>query len=315
MDLDKIKDDLKKSIPVKQIGKILDIKPLDGGLESRNFLISTNQGKYVVKKFKNVSKEEIDFELSVLNRLKEKFDSFPTPIAPLFYIGDTPCVMYSFLSGRGLTPKDINISNVEKIASLLARMHKGLVSFIPLGKRDRFSIYDQSFINVFKTKTTVDIENLLNRGETWLLSDEILKLKPPTPKSIIHEDLEMENIFIDDDGRIKFIDFGEAYEAEIISDIATAIKELIVNNIGLDRTFINTFLSSYSSENPILDDTQLKMLYPLLVRRTMFMLSYFLYRHNRDKSSQLDKKIEIEINTLNLLLSPNDLNEKLTICP
>ena len=190
-------------------------------------------------------------------------------------------------------------------------MHKNLTGFSPEGNKKRFSIYDFSFLDVFKCEYLPDVKKLIKTGKSWLLTNLEVHKNTSFPKSIIHEDLEMENILIDKSENIKFIDFGESHYAEVISDIATAIKELIINNKGFDAKLIEKYLSSYNKTNPIIDKTQLQMLYPLFVRRTMFMLSYFLHKQNKSKHSLLDKRINVEMKSLNLLLSKNDLVSKI----
>lgn len=307
-----MEDKIRKSLEVSKLGNIDFCKPLNGGLESHILLLSVNSNKYVLKSYKNTSVDEINFELSILNHLKFISNRFLSPVTKIFYIDDLPCVMYSFLTGRGLLLSDIDTLTLEKVANLQALMHKYLADFSPGGYKKRFSIYDLSFLDVFKCEYLPDVRKLVKKGKSWLLINLEVHKKTSFPKSIIHEDLEMENVFIDDSGNIKFIDFSESHYAEVVSDIATAIKELIINNKGLDAKLIEKYLSSYYKTNPIIDKTQLQMLYPLFVRRTMFMLSYFLHRQSKNNRLFLDKKIDVELKTLNLLLSKNNLVSKIT---
>lgn len=302
---------IRKSFEVRKLGTINSCEPLDQGLESRNFLLSIGSDKYVLKSYKDTSIDEISFEVSVLNHLKRFTNNFPVPITDVFYVNDLPCVVYTFLEGRGLLSSDINISTLEKVANLQASMHKSLTGFSPEGDKKRFSIYDLSFLDVFKCEYLPNVRKLVRSGKSWLLANLEEHKKTSFPKSIIHEDLEMENVFIDNNGNIKFIDFSESHYAEVISDIATAIKELIINNKGLDIKFIEKYLSSYNKTSPIIDKMQLQILYPLFVRRTIFMLSYFLHKQNKNKRLLLDKRINVELKTLNLLLSKNDLVSKI----
>lgn len=306
-----VENKILKSFDVNRLGNVDFCKPLDTGLESRNFLLSIDSKKYVLKSYKNTSINEIDFELSILNHLKLVSNRFPSPVTNIFYIDDLPCVVYTFLTGRGFVLSDINTSTLEKVARLQALMHKNLTGFSPEGNKKRFSIYDFSFLDVFKYEYLPDVKKLIKNGKFWLLTNLEVHKNTSFPKSIIHEDLEMENILIDKSKNIKFIDFGESHYAEVISDIATAIKELIINNKGLDAKLIEKYLSSYNKINSIIDKTQLQMLYPLFVRRTMFMLSYFLHKQNKSKHSLLDKRINVEMKSLNLLLSKNDLVSKI----
>jgi Ser/Thr protein kinase RdoA (MazF antagonist) len=308
-DMDLMENKVQNSLEVSELGNIGSCKPLAGGLESNNLLLTINSNKYVFKSYKNSSAEEIKFEISILNHLKIIGYYFPSPVTSIFYIDGYPCVVYSFLTGRELLFSDINPQTLEKIASLQALMHKSLVDFSPEGEKNRFKIFDLSFLEVFKCEYSPAVKKLIKDSESWLLTNLAVYKNISFPKSIIHEDLEMENIFIDDSSNIKFIDFGESHYAEVISDIATAIKELIINNKGLDEKLIESYLSAYNKNNSIIDKTQLKILYPLFVRRTVFMLTYFLHEQNKNivKYPPLDKRISTEMKTLKLLLAHNDL--------
>ncbi len=296
---------------LKALGNIESCRVIDGGLESRNFLLVINSVKYVFKLFKRTTIDEIGYELSILNELKNGFDCFPIPVTGVVYVGDVPGVLYTFLSGRSLEHADINTESIKRIANLQARMHMRLANFNPAGKRERFSIFDLSFFEEFKCEYSHDQEKEINLGRTFL--EEKLKLFDPRDftKSIIHEDLEMENVFIDVDGSVKFIDFGESHRAEVISDIATAVKELIVNTKGLDLLLIRFYLEEYNNVYSVIDKKQLAIFYTLLIRRTLFMLLYFLHKQSKDKNGLLENRIIKEENALRLLMS-SDLTSVFT---
>lgn len=306
------KDKILKNSDIRKLSHIKSCKPLDLGLESRNFLLITTSNKYVLKSYKNTSINEVIFEISILSHLKRFNSKFPSPISRVFYINSLPCVLYTFIEGRGLVPHDINISTLQKVAELQALIHKNLVNFIPDGNKERFSIFDLSFIDTFRCDCSAEDTLLIKNCRDWLVT-RLDRLKGSNlPKSIIHEDLEMENVLVDRKGDVKFIDFGESHRAEVVSDIAIAIKELIINNYGTNtHSFIRAYLDAYEENNPVLNVVQLKMLYTLFVRRGLFMFSYFLNKQAKNKDLSLNKRIRIERTALKSLLLPNDLEQKI----
>ena len=305
-------DKILNNSDIRKLGYIKSCKPLDLGLESRNFLLITPSNKYVLKSYKNTLLNEVIFETSILSHLKRFNSKFPSPIRKVFYVNSLPCVLYTFIEGRGLVPHDINISTLQKIAELQALIHKNLVNFIPYGNKERFSIFDLSFVDAFRCDCSAEDALLIKNCRDWLVTRLNRFKRSNFPKSIIHEDLEMENILVDRKGDIKFIDFGESHRAEVVSDIAIAIKELIVNNYGTNtNSLIRAYLDAYEANNPILDVVQLKALYTLFVRRGLFMFSYFLNKQAKNKDLSLNKRIKIERTALKLLLLPNDLEQKI----
>lgn len=305
-------DKILKNPNIKKIGPVKSCKPLDSGLESRNFLLVTASSKYVLKSYNNTSINEIIFEISILSHLKLISNKFPSPVGDVFYINSLPCVLYTFIEGHGLEPRDVNITTLQKVAGLQALMHKSLANFTPDGKKERFSIFDLSFIDVFRCACSAKDALLIKNCRDWLATRLDGFKKSDLPKSTIHEDLEMENVLVDKKGEVKFIDFGESHKAEVVSDIATAIKEIIINNYGINtHNLIGAYLEIYENNNPVLNSVQYKMLYTLFVRRGLFMFSYFLKKQAKNKDLFLKNRIKTERIALKSLLSPNDLEQKI----
>jgi Ser/Thr protein kinase RdoA (MazF antagonist) len=119
-------------------------------------------------------------------------------------------------------------------------------------------------------------------------------------KSIIHEDLSMENIILSKSNSISFIDFGESHKSEIISDIAITIKEIIISNKGVDFNLIRAYLHSYQKIIR-LNKNEIMALPFLLKRRTVFMIAYLLNKQEINKTTELKKKIGKEIKILKTL--------------
>ena len=98
-------------------------------------------------------------------------------------------------------------------------------------------------------------------------------------------------------GDIKFIDFSDSHMAEIISDVAIAIKELIIKNKGFNSNLIKQYLDSYQ-EVFRLNADEINSLPFLFRRRTVFMINYLLYKQTQNKSTELIKRIDLEIKVL-----------------
>ncbi|KKQ87734.1 MAG: hypothetical protein UT11_C0047G0006 [Berkelbacteria bacterium GW2011_GWA2_38_9] len=85
--------------------------------------------------------------------------------------------------------------------------------------------------------------------------------------------------------------------AEIISDVAIAIKELIIKNKGFNSNLIKQYLDSYQ-EVFRLNADEINSLPFLFRRRTVFMINYLLYKQTQNKSTELIKRIDLEIKVL-----------------
>ena len=89
------------------------------------------------------------------------------------------------------------------------------------------------------------------------------------------------------------IDFGESHRAEMASDIAIALKELIIYGKAINWKILKTYLDAYQKINK-LNREELMALPFLIRRRIVFMLSYYVGK--KDKI-----KVKKELGVLKLL--------------
>ena len=303
----------KKSKPSSS--KIITI---NSGTEAQAYLIKTSPEDLILKVLPRKKLEETKYETEIIRTLNSTSDNFIILESEPFILNNDIAVLYKYFDGKSLRKQSLTRKNISQIAKMQAEMHRILVDFKPTNsERKRFSIFDFSFVDIFQTNLSDDTRELVNEAKDVILE----KLSPfklyPLPQSIIHEDLEMVNILENKTGKLMFIDFGESHRAPIISDIATTLKEIIANPIGLNTRLFYTYLGAYQNSNPILDQIQLDMLYLLILRRTLFMFTYLLHKgdeidskNNKGYSCNIDleKKLLKELlNTRNLTFNFEDM--------
>ena len=280
------------------------LSPIDKGIESKNYIVNVNlknNPQYILKIYSNNNEDEIKSEIEILKKLNSVFNVkfFPIIQKGIFYVNKRPSILVKYIPGNTLLKTSISPHLVKEIAKKQAEIHRALIKFRPKYKKTRVSIFDFSFINFCKNIKS-PYYSLLN-NEIGILKEESTKFVDLNlRKSFIHEDLSLENIIINNKGDVNFIDFGESYRAEIISDISTAIKEIIISNKGLDLVLIKNYLDSYIKVIS-LKKNEIGMLFFLFKRRTIFMLAYYISRFEIDRSARLKFKIKKEIRTLKIL--------------
>ena len=289
------------------------ISAIDRGVESKNYLISLknkNNFKYILKIYSKQNIEEVKYEKEILEKLNFGFKKkyFPVVLKRIFYVNKKPSILLKYIPGRILSTKDISLRLVKEIAKKQAKMHHYFNNFIPKRKRKRFSIFDFSFINLYIKNNANSYQNILQNMVDILKQQSKLFAKINFKKSIIHEDLSTENVIITKNGGINFIDFGESHRAEIVRDIAIAIKEIIINNKGIDLRLIRAYLDSYQKVIRLNKD-EISVLSFLLKRRTVFMIAYLLGKQEINSSIDIRRKIAKEIKVLRILQKNNYLIE------
>lgn len=276
------------------------ITKIDRGIEGKNYSICFNSKdnlKYFLKIYSN--NNDVKYEVEILNKLSTSIKQifFPLIEHDIFLIKDKPSVLFKYIKGTALTKNKISISLIKEIANKQALIHLSLTNFRPKSKKVRFSVFDFSFLSFFcKDNTNLYHKKILEeikiaKKESKLFSGVDFK------KTIIHEDLTPENILITRKG-INFIDFSESHYAESMSDIAIAIKEIIISNGGVDLSLIKNYLNSYQKIITI-NKKEVGALFFMIKRRTLFMASYYLGRYEADKSFK--KKMTNEFRILNIL--------------
>ncbi len=289
------------------------ISPINKGIESKNYLVGVNDKnnfKYILKIYSESNVEEVKYETEILDKLnfsvRKKY--FPIILKKIFFIDKKPCILLKYIHGRILSKDDISSCLIKKIAQKQATIHRVFINYTPKHKKNRFSIFDFSFTDFYLNNKKNLYYNFLRNEIVALKKESKLFAKVKFKKSIIHEDLNVENIIVTKNSAVNFIDFGESHKAEVISDIATAIKEIIISGKGVNFGLIQDYLDSYQKIIRLNKD-EINALLFLFKRRSIFMIVYLLDKQKINKNIDLRKKIATEMKTLKILQKNNYLIE------
>ena len=278
--------DIRSSLKTLNIEKgIYFITKIDKGIESKNYFVglnSRNNLRYILKIYPNDN--EVRYEIEILNKLSSSNKPLFSPLVQegVFFINNKPSILLRYITGCILAKNKISLPVIREIAKKQAKMHLSLLNFKPKNKKVRFSVFDFNFLSFFcKNDKSLYYRKILE--EIKIIEKESKSFtKIDFKKTIIHEDLTPENILITKNGDINFVDFGESHYAEMISDIAITIKEIIISNVGVDLLLIQNYLNSYQ-KIITLDKKEINTLFFMIKRRTIFMLAYYLGRYEINK--------------------------------
>jgi hypothetical protein len=238
-----------------------------------NLLLSSGGDKIFAKVMGSETVDGCRFELNILSLLGNAVKSMVT-IKPLskepLVIDDVPVGIYEAIDAQAISREDIDLDLLGRVAAAQSNIHD-VLSSVQESPRVRFLPDDLSFVEVFGMGDDEVVRKYLPLLETQL-SNTVFDGQT---KTIIHDDISMENI-LKNENDLYLVDFSDAHYSYRISDIANTIKELIIDNFGLDLKMIEGFIHSYNESSiEVLSVEELKSLPYLYTRRAFFMYCYY----------------------------------------
>ena len=206
----------------------IKLTPTSDGLIDTTFLASSNETNYIVKKFEQASKNQINKSNHFLEYLS------------LNGLNVSKCLehkesWYIYERLTGATPKTTNTKHIQALARFLSKMH-------------RLS-YKKSTLNDFYESYKVQNLMLNIKIKHYSYYKKLSTLLAFTPQNdgIIHGDIFRDNTVFNGDklGVFDFIDFGNG---SFVFDCAVTLVGFKVKKHN--TYFINLFLNTYNQRAP-----------------------------------------------------------------
>ena len=246
--------DLKDFFLKYNLGKILNYKGIQEGVENTNYFIQTSEGKFILTLYeKRVDENDLPFFIGLMKNLFDKKFPSPEPIINkngnyISEILNKKAAVVSFLDGvakKNLTPNDcwevgINTAKLHQITKNLTGNRKNKLSI------DSWRLI---FNKVKNDCSKIDL-NLPSIIEKNL--NEIEKKWPKNiPSGIIHADLFPDNIFFKDNKLSGIIDYYFSCYDFYAFEIAICLNALCFEgkneNLSFNVTKSKKFIDGYSS--------------------------------------------------------------------
>jgi len=205
------------------IGTVLEVERVTEGALSNNYFITCDAGKYFLKQYRFVKLERV----RGVHAAKKFFVDAGIPVVlPLAAkSGDTIVVdgekMYSlfpFVVGRQYERGHLPDAAVDSMGTTLARLHlasRGKIPDIGLMRRyDMETRFDPEKVEDLRVRikatglaTEFDRYALDWLEEKYLLAKNTVRVTEEQmgPRTILHGDFHDKNIFLEDDGRVKYV--------------------------------------------------------------------------------------------------------------
>ena len=240
------------------LGKIIKFYGITKGIENTNYLLKTNNNKYILTIFeKRVQKKDLPFFMKLMDKLNQQKINCPKPIKDkngkyLTLIKNKTACIVTFLNGKD--KQNLNNKNCYDVGKNIGRLHNAAHK-IKLYRKNSMSINNlESLLKNIKFRSNTIVPNLKSVLRTNLR--EIKKEWPKNlPKGIIHGDLFIDNIFFNKDKFAGFIDFYFSCNDYSMYEIAICINALCFdkrnNKFVLNNQKVKSLIKGYQSVKKI----------------------------------------------------------------
>ncbi len=211
------------------IGKIKSFTGIKKGIENTNYLLKTENKKFILTLFeKRVQEKDLPFFMNLMEKLNKYKIHCPEPQRNkkggfLIKIKSKTASIVSFVEGKDKLK--LNPKNCYEIGKNIAKLHIASKK-IKLYRKNSLSLKDwPKLLNKIGNKSKIISSNL-----NGLMKNSFLEIKNKWPKNlpygIIHADLFIDNIFFKKNKFHGYIDFYFACNDFLIYEIAICINAL-----------------------------------------------------------------------------------------
>ena len=247
-------NNLKEFFLKYNLGKLLNYKGIQEGIENTNYFIQTDKGKFILTVYeKRTEEKDLPFFMGLMRNLFDANFPSPEPIINkngnyITEISGKKAAVVSFLEGSA--KKNLSPDNCHEVGIQAAKLH--VITKNLTGKREN-SLSVNSWKKIYKNvqKDCSRIHSNLARIIERNL-DEIESNWPKNiPSGIIHADLFPDNIFFKGNNLTGIIDFYfscyDFYAFEITICLNALCFEGQKENLSFNVTKAKKFIDGYST--------------------------------------------------------------------
>ena len=237
------------------IGALTSFKGIAEGVENSNYLVHTENGRYILTLYeKRVSTEDLPYFLALMQHLAARGLTCPLPVRDregqtLKTLAGRPAALITFL--EGLWVRRPAIEHCAGLGEVLARFHLAGRDF-DMSRANSLSLpgWQALFATIGRGADGV------GRGLSSVIEKELRHLESEWPKDlpegVIHADLFPDNVFFLADKVSGLIDFYFACNDMLAYDVAVCLNAWCFESDGsFNVTKARALLEAYEKVRPL----------------------------------------------------------------
>ena len=255
-----------------QLGDLLDLQGIQGGIENTNYFLTSSVGAYVLTLFERLTHQQLQFYLHLMKHLAHHGIPVPDPVANsdgdiLLTVEGKPAAVVNRLMGRSeLAPTP---QHCQAVGDMLARMHLAGKDY----NRHQPNLRGLDWWN----ETVPVVLPFLNASQNSLIQSElafqnhVAKSSAYTalPRGPVHADLFRDNVMFEGTGNaLQLTGFFDFYFAGVdtwLFDLAVCLNDWCIDlDTGILHVEKTTaLLAAYQAVRPLIA-AERQLLNPML---------------------------------------------------
>ncbi|MBV2215987.1 MAG: homoserine kinase [Diaphorobacter sp.] len=215
-----------------QLGKLLELRGIEGGIENTNYFVTCEQGEYVLTLFERLTAEQLPFYLHLMKHLAHAGIPVPDPQADkhgeiLHQVCGKPAALATKLRGKSqLSPQE---AHCAAVGTMLARMHLAASGY----ERQQPNLRGLPWLN----ETVPVVLPHIGAEPAALLQSELAyqnhvaasSAYAALPRGPIHADLFRDNVMFEGEELTGLFDFYFAGVDTFLFDLAVCLNDWCID--------------------------------------------------------------------------------------
>jgi len=214
------------------LGKLTELRGIEGGIENTNYFASTDLGDYVLTLFERLNHAQLPYYLYLMKHLAETGIPVPNPAANqdgdiLHTLCDKPAAVVNRLLGKSQLAPDAD--HCAAVGAMMARMHLAGEDF----NRSQPNLRGLAWWN----NTVPVVLPYLDKDQASLLQSELAYQNhiaqgaayQALPKGPVHADLFRDNVMFDGEKLTGFFDFYFAGNDTWLFDLSVCMNDWCID--------------------------------------------------------------------------------------